>query len=295
MPGAHFIAGVIICGSNRDFPVKVEVTSMSRQTSRGSSKLDPTRLHELFESDSESDWLAAERLIKRSPTAQLVAALNNSQDVIIRRALCHALGRRCDSEAVPALIECLRDPDGILCTEAAEALGNIGDRLAGSALFERFSEPDNCSENLLAYALGAVGYRRAIPALTQALADPDVRESAAIALGSLGAVEAKVAMQEALRAETSESARSLIERGLAAISVVEDALRAEDIDAAMPAISRALKSRDILLRLAAVRAMELLGGKQAEVLLRNISGAAPRDCSLEKRIREALELITQGE
>ena len=266
---------------------------MNRQTGRRNPNLDPERLHELFESDSEGDWLAAKRMIERSPTAQVVAALNNSQDVIIRRALCHALGRRCDSEAVPALIECLRDPDEVLCTEAAEALGNIGDRLAGPALFERFSGPDTCNRNLLAYALGAVAYRQAIPALTQALADPDVRGSAAIALGSLGAVEAKAAMREALRAETSESSRSLIERALAAISVVDDALRAEDIGAALPGISRALKSRDIVLKLAAVRALELLGGTQTEVLLRNRVGAATRDCSLQNRINEALEHIAK--
>jgi HEAT repeat protein len=229
-------------------------------------------------------------MIKRTPTAALADALSESRDVDVRASICYALGRRCDSEAVPALINRLHDRSGRVCTEAAEALGNIGDRRAGPALLERFLKPGRCSRNMLAYALGVVGYQPAVPALLEALAEPDLRGSAAISLGCLGAVPAKTAMEAALRATIDNlSERKLIERALGAITVVDDALRTGDI----AAVLSALDSRDVVLRQAAVRALAMLGGKQAEELLQISVPRVGRDCALGRRISEALDAITK--
>lgn len=255
-------------------------------------KFSAESILELLESEDEKDWRGVERFVKRAQAAEIIAVLSETDHPDVITALCYGLSRRCDPEAVPILIEKLDYPEERVCTLAAEALGNIGDGRAGPVLLEQFSKPTACSRYLLAYALGAVGYRPAIPELIEALTDPGIRDSAAIALGGLGAVEAKAALQNALDSETdSVSSRKLIERALSAIKVITNTLEAKSMQIALPNIIEALEDLDPVLNDAAVRALTLLGSIEAVEILRDRLSRARDACGLTQRIQEALQDI----
>jgi HEAT repeat protein len=197
---------------------------MRKQSEQKSKVFNCASIIRLLESEQDEDSKLLKRRVRRAKTVDIAAVLSECHHPGVRRMLCYALGRRGDAEAVPVLIDCLRDPELSVCTEAAEALGNIGDGRAGPALLARFYEREGGSRNLLAYALGAVGYRPAIPLLRQALSEPELQGSAAVALGSLGAQEARADLESILSGEIeSESTRRLVERGLAAIELIATA------------------------------------------------------------------------
>jgi HEAT repeat protein len=250
------------------------------------------RLLQLVHSESDEDWIAAQRVISRAKSSQLIKVLAGTQSTLLRWALCHRLSRRCAPEAVPVLIQCLDDSDPDVCTEAAEALGNIGDGSAGPALYKRFSDPGACSRNLLAYALGNVGYQHAIPDLVKALSDPDLRGSAAISLASLGAVETQGMLQIALEQETdSWSTSNLIERALSALGFASKILETRDVGSMASSIEEALYDPDPLLNRATVWALQNLGDKEAETLLRDRLAQGKVDCPLRHLIRDALSTL----
>lgn len=109
---------------------------------------------------------------------------------IARRNAAWGLGALDASEAVPALIEALKDPEAGVREQVAWALGAIGDRRAVDALVAALSDSVAGVRRQAAWALGSIGDQRAVPGLTKALKDSDagVRRQAAWALGSIGGV-----------------------------------------------------------------------------------------------------------
>jgi HEAT repeat protein len=107
---------------------------------------------------------------------------------VARRNAAWALGALKDSEAVPALIDALKDTDAGVREQVAWALGAIGDRRAVDGLIGALSDAAAGVRKQAAWALGALGDRRAVSALTRCLKDPDagVRRQAAWALGAIG-------------------------------------------------------------------------------------------------------------
>ena len=107
---------------------------------------------------------------------------------IARRNAAWALGALKDSEAVPALIDALKDTDAGVREQVAWALGAIGDRRAVDGLVTALGDSVAGVRKQAAWALGAIGDHRAVPGLTKALKDGDagVRKQAAWALGAIG-------------------------------------------------------------------------------------------------------------
>jgi HEAT repeat protein len=107
---------------------------------------------------------------------------------IARRNAAWALGALDASEAVPALIDALKDTDAGVREQVAWALGAIGDRRAVDGLTGALTDSAPGVRRQAAWALGALGDRRAVPALTKCLKDSDagVRRQAAWALGAIG-------------------------------------------------------------------------------------------------------------
>ena len=107
---------------------------------------------------------------------------------VARRHAAWALGALKDSEAVPALIDALKDTDAGVREQVAWALGAIGDRRAVDGLVNALSDSAPGVRKQAAWALGAIGDRRAVASLTKALKDGDagVRKQAAWALGAIG-------------------------------------------------------------------------------------------------------------
>jgi HEAT repeat protein len=98
-----------------------------------------------------------------------------------------ALGKIGDPQAVPALMEALKDRDERCAPGGGGALGKIGDPQAVPALMEALKDRDENVRRAAAEALGKIGDRQAVPALLEALKDrnEDVRQAAAEALWKL--------------------------------------------------------------------------------------------------------------
>lgn len=107
---------------------------------------------------------------------------------IARKNAAWALGALDSSEAVPALIEALKDTDAGVREQAAWALGAIGDRRAVDGLIAALGDAAPGVRKQAAWALGALGDRRAVTALTKSLKDSDagVRKQSAWGLGAIG-------------------------------------------------------------------------------------------------------------
>jgi HEAT repeat protein len=107
---------------------------------------------------------------------------------IARRNAAWALGALDASEAVPALIDALKDNDAGVREQVAWALGAIGDKRAVDGLMGALADAAPGVRRQAAWALGALGDRRAVVALTKCLKDADagVRKQAAWALGAIG-------------------------------------------------------------------------------------------------------------
>jgi len=152
-------------------------------------------------------------LQREAPVKELVKALWMSNTVLTSRILCDILGARRARTAIPALLNCLTNPDPSLKNDAAEALGKIGDPKAGEQILKHFiNEP----RLWFAAALGAIGYRPAIPYLLSALNSnlENVRGGAAWSLGVMKVTDAQEALMNALKIEKDQYALDRIQEAL---------------------------------------------------------------------------------
>jgi HEAT repeat protein len=191
--------------------------------------MDAAEIISLLEKPTKDRWPLLYYIRDKATISDIVVALQASTIPLTRRLLCSIVSLRFRvgffekgfsdaTQAVPALIEVLADPDEGVRFAAIGALEDIGDPAAGPALFERYHEEENnlAARILLAYALGACHYEPAIPTLIEALSAPDrdLRRSAARGLRSLQAQEAKESLQKALTSETDPSTIQVIEETL---------------------------------------------------------------------------------
>jgi HEAT repeat protein len=172
----------------------------------------------------------------------------------VRYHIAEVLGNRRDKEALPELIEALKDIDIWVRCSAAEALGNIGDSVAVPGLIEALKDIDNRVRRSALTALVEIGDTGAVPGLIEALKDTDnwVRCRAAEALGQIGDKVAVPGLIEALKDKDYEVRRS----ALTALVEIGDT-------EAVPALILALKDTDIWVRFSAAEALGKFGDKVA--------------------------------
>jgi HEAT repeat protein len=134
----------------------------------------------------------------------LIQALGDG-DWHVREAACRALGAIGDRQAVPPLIQALRD--WYVRAAACRALGAIGDRQAVPPLIQALGDRDRGVRAAACRALGAIGDRQAVPHLIQALGDWDeyVRRAACRALGQIGDPQALPHLIQALEDEDEDA------------------------------------------------------------------------------------------
>jgi hypothetical protein len=123
-----------------------------------------------------------------APARPLLKTTLGSPAWIARRNAAWGLGASKDSEAVPALIDALKDVDAGVREQVAWALGAIGDHRAVDGLVAALADSVAGVRRQSAWALGAIGDRRAVQGLMRSLKDADagVRKQAAWALGAIG-------------------------------------------------------------------------------------------------------------
>ncbi len=179
--------------------------------------MDTAEIISLLEKPTKNRW-PLYNIRDKATISDIVAALQASTIPLTRRLLCSIVSLRFRvgyfekgfsdaTQAVPALIEALADPDEGVRSAALEALWDIGDPAAGPALLEQYHKEKEGSpvRHMLASALGASHYTPAIPTLIQALSSSDdmLRRDATWGLRHLKAQEAREPLQQALSTETS--------------------------------------------------------------------------------------------
>ena len=165
------------------------------QVTPGSDPDVPKLIEALGSNDPEQRAKAAKSLGDLQSAAQeavpvLTSALED-EDCSVRCWSEHALGMiggREAKEAVPRLIEMLRNDESIIVRRfAVDALGPLGKRnkAAIAALVDATGDEDGMLRGDAAFALGLAGARSALPLVIQLLEDPEpwARHRAAEALG----------------------------------------------------------------------------------------------------------------
>lgn len=156
-------------------------------------------------------------LRREASVKELVKALWMSKTVLTSRILCDILGARRAKTAIPALLNCLTNPDPSLKNDAAEALGKIGDPKAGEEILKHFIDEPRL---WYAVALGAIGYWPAVPYLINALNSNvgGVRGGAAWSLGEMKVTDAQEALINAFKIEKDQYALDRIQEALENLS-----------------------------------------------------------------------------
>ncbi len=177
------------------------------------SSIDANEIIQLLEEPTEDRRPLKSVLQREAPVKVLVKALWLSKTVLTSRILCDILGTRRAKTAIPALLNCLNNPDPSLKNDAAEALGKIGDPKAGEGILKHFVvEP----RLWYAVALGAIGYQPAVPNLINALSSNlgSIRGGAAWSLGEMKVFDAQEALINALKIEQDKYALDRIQEAL---------------------------------------------------------------------------------
>lgn len=236
-------------------------------------------------------WYVQRWITRKADANELIAALEEATDPLLRQVLVQILWERCELAAVPAIIACLEDASPEMRDVAADALHHLGDARAGTALLMRFVQAGERHERRanLALALGSVGNRSAIPLLIEALHDSDaqVRAAAAWSLGTLGAREAKDTLHEVLSKEADAWAKKDMEKALATIEIVMAADDSADSKLAVSMLASALESESPQLRAAVARTLTQFDSEEVEVLLEH-GLAEEKICAVAQRLKEAL-------
>lgn len=116
---------------------------------------------------------------------------------IERACACQALGLIGVTDAIPILLEALRDRHAEVRAAACTALGQIGDAQAVPALCRALEDEEWQVRRSACEALGLIGDTNPVPALIRVLGDVDetVRAAACWALGRIGDINAAPALR----------------------------------------------------------------------------------------------------
>jgi HEAT repeat protein len=183
------------------------------------ASLQPGQINELLETPCDDRRPLKASLRKFARVNVLVGALELSSDSTSRMILCDILADRKVKTAVPALVECLNDPDPWVVDAAAEALAKIGSPLAGPELLTAYRVQPSF---WIAVALGAVHVDAAVPDLIVGLRSESamVRAGSAWALGWMRIAEARLLLISAAKIEQDEFALSQMQGALEKLSTV---------------------------------------------------------------------------
>jgi HEAT repeat protein len=231
---------------------------------------------------------AARALVQIGPAAvpALMEALKNP-DREVRRQAAWAMKRLGPASriAVPTLIPALKDPDPRVRKGAALALGSLEAEEAIPALMEALKDNHLVFCRLVASALAEIG-PAAVPPLTAALTDPDkyLRREAAWALGQIGpdARTAVPALLQALREHQKYNhvrvpeVHRRVDRHCVTDVVFIEPLKDADVQS-----SRGIKGPDKTFQAYVVHALGRIGseaGAAVPVLIEALSDADTKVC-----------------
>jgi HEAT repeat protein len=177
-------------------------------------------------------------------------------DIWVRRNVVRVLGKLGNANTAPKLLELIGDSDSDVVEETCEALGKLGNKVAILALIHVLEEnPAFRVRQSAAKALGKLSDERAIPCLTISLEKDDspyVRWEIAQSLANLGDFRAIPLLSAGL----TESSRDI------RIEAIKSLAKLKSPETQVPAL-KALKDPDIVVRDIATKIMIEIGDKRA--------------------------------
>ena len=184
------------------------------------------------------------------------------------------------NEAIPILLEHLKDQDEKIRSKIAEALGKIGSSKAVKPLIQVLKDKDSDIRGEAIWALGQIGDSRAFEPLIEALMDENsyIRRSAANALEKIRHPRSVKFLIKALKDENSGVRRNAAR----ALGKIGDNIAVESL-------IKVLKDEDINFRLMAIEALGEIGNKKAVKPL--IETLKDKDKSIRKKSAWALGKI----
>jgi|GEM_PF-6947358 len=198
-----------------------------------------------------------EKLKARKDVDGLIKALKYKRHEYIQREAARAL-RDIGDEAVPHLIQALKDETPIVRNFVANILGEIGDARAVEPLIMTLKDEDTYIRKEAAESLGNMRDARAVEPLIMTLEDenPDVRKKAAKALGKMRDARAVESLIRALKDGDDHVRRMAIY----ALGEIGDARYVEPIIRALkdenPVVRK--KAAEVLGKMKEPRALEAL-------------------------------------
>jgi HEAT repeat protein len=217
--------------------------------------------------DWKDPWASLGRITSEDAVPALVDALRNgppSDRPLAAKAL-RAIG---SARAVPALLEALGDRDEEVCREAAHALGKIGSPRAVPALIELLQSKSSGRRSSAVSALGLIGAEEALhPVLTLLKDDKCIsRLAAVLALGQIVSQKAISALAELLQNNSEDIlVREWAARGLGRIGSEPEVQLLLD----------ALQDQARSVRHAAASALGQIGSEQAVATLGEVLRFGP--------------------
>ena len=127
-----------------------------------------------------------EDLLDRSVVEMLITMVRD-RDVTVRNYSVQALGMLGREEAIPALIDALKDEDNHVFHSAAESLGRIG-KPAVPHLLALLDEGSDDARCIAAWKLGELRYVDAVPKLIQVIQEDSNTELLALCVWALGEI-----------------------------------------------------------------------------------------------------------
>jgi len=222
---------------------------------------------------------------RREIAPRLVELLRNDRDWRVRASSGRALGRLSVRDAVPGLVQALRDPQVEVRVVAAAALWRLPDPASVPALVELLEDRDAAARQWAALALGVVRDRRATAPLLRLLGDAEesVRLDVIRSLGRIG----DPAALEPLSGFARDASKELDER----LEAINSLASLEGPDKVNHLI-RMLGDDEQRVRVRAVRALGQVGDALAVPALRRRK-QGERDEETRAAIDEAIAAIRQ--
>ena len=142
-----------------------------------------------------------------------------SPNAVIRREAIHRVGELRIKEAVPDLINLLKEDSGEITAEIIEALGRIGDSAAVKLLVARLNENNLLIREKTIEALGKIRDKRAVPPLASILEQKDSRSEGEVltaiwALGNIGDKCAEPILNSLFKGDNNKYVRYNVEQAL---------------------------------------------------------------------------------
>ncbi|MEQ8171053.1 MAG: HEAT repeat domain-containing protein [Candidatus Eremiobacterota bacterium] len=217
----------------------------------------------------------------------LINVLEHDKNENIRSIAAEALGKLEDKKAVKPLIKALKDPDWGVRVDAVYAFRRLKDFSSDAVpyIIEKLKDEDETVRMTAAKVLGDFKDTRAVDPLCQTLEDKNqrVKTSAISSLGLLGDSKAVEPLFQLFKDGESDVVRASVVRSLGEIKS----------DKSIQYVTEALSDKNIFVRMIAVTTLGKIGDEKTLDLLEKMS-KTEEDSDMKDALKKSIENIKRA-